>query len=142
MNEPKTTNQNHLENSKSKGWVFLAIRKDLIAKRTDSYVLVKLAYGWSAIISAKFLRKKESDTHIFASCPYDYKITMRQTQYSLEHKQFDIVDEKTKFPKQIKWDLYVIEQQLKAGQDLKTILDYQDLNVDTEQPVPSDKLPF
>lgn len=141
MNKEKPQNQNPLENS-NKTWVFVAIRKDLIAKRTNEYVLIKLAYGYSAIINAKFVRAKESDTHIFASMPYDYKIKVRQTQYSLEHKQFDVVDEKTKYPKQIKWDLHIIDEQLARGQDLKTILEYQNLDVDTEQKVPDDNLPF
>ena len=142
--EKTTQNQNHLENSKKvqHEWVFLAINKDLIAKRTGEYILVKLAYGYSAIISAKFLRKKESETHIFASCPYDYKIKVRQTKYDVDTEKWVVVEEKTKYPKQISWDLHVIEEQLKNGQDLKSILEYQNLDVDTDQKVPSDPLPF
>ena len=141
--ETQNQNQNHLENSNKKEWVFVAIRKDLIAKRTKEYVLVKLAYGYSAIINAKFIRAKESDTHIFASMPYDYKIKVRQTEYSTDNKKWNVVDERTKFPKQIRWDLHCIDVQLKEGQELNTILEYQNLDVDTDEPVPpSDKLPF
>lgn len=148
--EKQTPNQNPSENLKKKenstqenNWVFLAIKKDLIAKRTKEYVLVKLAYGYSAIISAKFIRNKESDTHIFASVPYDYKIKVRQTAYDTANKRWVVVDEKTKYAKQVKWDLHVIDEQLKNGQELSSILEYQNLDVDTEEPVPAtENLPF
>ena len=145
MNE-KNQNQNHLDNSKknetNNEWVFVAIRKELVAKRTKEYVLIKLPYGYSAIINAKFIRKKESDTHIFASMPYNYKINVRQTQFSTDNKKWNVVDEKTKYPRQLSWDLHVLEEQLSRGQELKSILEYQDLNVKTDEPVPSDALPF
>lgn len=131
-------NQNHLENSKKneKEWVFVAIRKSLIAKRTEDYVLVKLPYGYSAIINGKFIRKKESDDFIYASMPYDYKINTRQTEYDVTTKQWNVVDEKVRFPRQISWTLHVLEEQLKSGQKLEDILAYSNLEVDT------DKLPF
>lgn len=133
-----------MENSTQKNnWVFLAIRKDLIAKRTDKFVLIKLAYGYSAIINAKFIRNKESDTHIFASVPYDYKINVRQTAFNPNENKWVIADEKTRYAKQISWDLHIIEEQLKNGQELSSILEYQNLDVDTEQPVPAtENLPF
>ena len=133
-----------MENSTQKNnWVFLAIRKDLIAKRTDKFVLIKLAYGYSAIINAKFIRNKESETHIFASVPYDYKINVRQTAFNPNENKWVIADEKTRYAKQISWDLHIIEEQLKNGQELSSILEYQNLDVDTEQPVPAtENLPF
>lgn len=116
--------------------MFVAIRKDLIAKRTEDYVLIKLPYGYSAIISAKFLRKKESETHIFASLPYDYKIKERQTEYDTESKQWNVVDTREVYAKQLTWELFVLEKMLKNGQKLEDVLAYSNLNVDT------DKLPF
>lgn len=148
--ENKITNQNPSANSKKvenstqkNNWVFLAIRKDLIAKRTDKFVLIKLAYGYSAIINAKFIRAKETDDKIFASLPYDYKINVRQTAFDTTKNEWVVVDERTKYAKQISWDLYVIEQQLKNGQELSSILEYQNLDVDTEKPIPAtENLPF
>ena len=133
MKEQK--NQNHLENSKTttNDWVFVAIRKSLIAKRTETYVLVKLAYGYSVIINSKFLRKKESEEFVYASLPYDYKISARQTEYDTESKKWHITDERTLYPRQLSWELHVVEEQLKNGQKLEDILNYSNLNVDTDE---------
>ncbi len=125
-------NQNHLENSKKNDWVLVAIRKSLIAKRTEDYLLVKLAYGYSVIISAKFLRKKESEEFVYASLPYDYKINARQTELG-EDKHWHIVDERNLFPRQLTWELHVVEEQLKDGQPLEDILAYSNLDVDTDK---------
>lgn len=132
MNEMKN-NQNHLEGSKEKDWVFLAIKKVLIAKRTDQFVLVKLSYGQSAIINAKFLRKKESEEYIYASLPYDYKISIRQTEFALEDSKWHVVSEKTIFPRQLHWELYFIDKCVKEGKDLKELLEYSNLEVDTDE---------
>ena len=126
-------NQNHLENSKTNDWVLVAIRKELIAKRTDDYVLVKLAYGYSVIISAKFLRKKEGEEFIYASLPYDYKINARQTEYAVEDQKWHIVGERTLYPRQLTWELHVVEEQLKNGQKLEDILAYSNLDVNTDE---------
>ena len=133
MKEQK--NQNHLENSKTttNDWVFVAIRKELIAKRTETYVLVKLAYGYSVIINSKFLRKKESEGFVYASMPYDYKISARQTKYDTESKKWHITDERTLYPRQLSWELHVVEEQLKNGQNLEDILNYYNLNFDTDE---------
>ena len=95
-----------------------------------------MPYGYSAIINGKFLRKKESDEFVYASLPYDYKISVRQTEYDTESKEWHVVDEKTMFPRQITWSLHVLEEQIKSGQKLEDILAYCNLDVDT------DKLPF
>ena len=129
----KKENQNHLENSKKNDWVFVPIRKTLVAQRTSNYVLVKLAYGYSVIINTKFLRRKESDEFIYASLPYDYKINARQTEYDVESKEWHIVDERNLYPRQLTWELHVIEEQLKNGQKLEDILKYSNLDVDTEE---------
>ena len=125
--------QNHLENSKTTDWVLVAVRKSLIAKRTDDYVLVKLAYGYSVIISAKFLRKKESEEFIYASLPYDYKINARQTEYATEDQKWHIVDERTLYPRQLTWELHVVEELLKSGKKLEDIVQYSNLDVNTDE---------
>lgn len=48
-----------------------------ILKRTDSYVLLDVDGVASGIISAKFLRKKETDEMVFFSVPADYEIKCR-----------------------------------------------------------------
>lgn len=113
--------------------MFVPIRKELIAKRTDTFVLVKLAYGYSVIINSKFLRKKETQEFIYASLPYDYKINARQTEYDVETKQWHIVDERNLYPRQLTWELHVVEEQLKNGQKLEDILNYSNLDVDTDE---------
>ena len=122
----KKENQNHLENSNENNWVFVAIRKDLIAKRTDDYVLVKLSSGYSVIINAKFLRKKEGENHIYASMPYDYKIKARQTEYVVEDKKWHTTDERDIFPRQLTWQLHLVEKELENGKELVNILEYND----------------
>ena len=64
----------------------MPVNKELVAKRTEDYLLVKLPYGYSAIISSKFLRKKETDEMLYCSMPYDYKIKTRQTEYDVAFK--------------------------------------------------------
>ena len=73
-NKVQTSNQNPSENSKKKDWVLVVIRTLLIVKRTENYVLFKLPNGYSAIINAKFLRKKEHEDKIFLSVPENYEI--------------------------------------------------------------------
>jgi len=126
-------NQNPLENSKKQDWVLVAIRKSLIAKQTEDYLLVKLAYGYSVIISTKFLRKKETEEFVYASLPYDYKINARQTEYAIEDKKWHIVDERNLYPRQLTWELHVVEEQLKNGQKLEDILAYSNLDVNTDE---------
>ena len=96
-------------------------------------MLVKLAYGYSVIINSKFLRKKESEEFVYASMPYDYKISARQTEYDTQSKKWHITDERTLYPRQLSWELHVVEEQLKNGQNLEDILNYSNLNVDTDE---------
>ena len=135
MEEKKV--QNHSENSNKKDWVFVPIRKELIVKRTNDYVLVKMPYGYSAIISGKFVRQKESDTHIYTSMPYNYKIKERQTEYDTTTKKWNVVDERQVYPRQFSWELHIVDEFIKEGkQPLEDLLAYSNLNVDT------DKAPF
>lgn len=132
-NKVQTSNQNPSENSKKKDWVLVAIRTLLIAKRTENYVLFKLPNGYSAIINAKFLRKKENENYVYASLPYDYQVKIRQTKLG-EDKKWHVIDEQTIFPRQLTWRLHTIEEELKNGNALEDILAYS--------VVPNDNLPF
>lgn len=58
-------------------WVFIPLLKAHILKRTDSYVLFDVDGIASGIISAKFLRKKETEDMVFFSVPADYEVSCR-----------------------------------------------------------------
>ena len=79
MNENKKT----LENQEKKEWVFLPLLKAHILKRTDTFVLFDVDGIASGIVSAKFLRKKETDDYVFLSVPADYEINVRVREKNL-----------------------------------------------------------
>lgn len=60
--------------------------KATILKRTDDYILFDIDGVASGIVSAKFLRKKESDTHVFLSLPPAYEVNCRVKERNLEGK--------------------------------------------------------
>lgn len=64
-----------------KKWVFIPVMKENIIKRTPTYVLIDVDGTASGIISAKFLRKKETDDFVFFSIPEDYEINCRVREY-------------------------------------------------------------
>lgn len=68
------------------------MKKENIIKRTTNYVLFDVDGSASAIINAKFLRKKESEDAVFFSVPADYKVTCRVKEYK-EGKGYQLVKE-------------------------------------------------
>ena len=120
MKETQTT-QNHSVNST---WTFMAIRKDCIAKRTEEYLLIKLPYGWSAILTTKFLKKKEHDDVVFMSIPSDYNIKLRQTQFDEGSKTYLVVEEKVVDALTLLNELRVLDKFVKGGYDIKQVLSY------------------
>lgn len=58
-------------------WVFIPLLKKHVLKRTDKYVLIDVDGVASAIINAKFLRKKESDDMLYFSLPETYELNCR-----------------------------------------------------------------
>ena len=79
MNE----NKKPLENQKREEWVFLALLKAHILKRTDTYILFDVDGIASGIVSAKFLRKKETEDYVFLSVPPTYEINVRVREKNL-----------------------------------------------------------
>lgn len=114
----------------------MVIRKCLIIKRTNNYVAFKLPNGYTSIISSKFIRSKETDSYIYLSLPYDYKVNVRQTYYNLDKKEYVVNDERTIYPRQLTWQLHRIEEHLKEGKALEDLLEYNSLEVN------DDKSPF
>ena len=55
-------------------WVFIPLLKKHIIKRTDTYILFDVDGQASGILSAKFLRKKESDEMVYISLPANYEV--------------------------------------------------------------------
>lgn len=74
--EVKQATQNPTE-KESTNWVFIPLLKGHILKRTDGYVLFDVDGTASGIISAKFLRKKETDDMVFFSVPAEYEVSCR-----------------------------------------------------------------
>ena len=74
-NELKTTAMERpLEKGEPKEWVFIPLLKKHIIKRTETYLLFDVDGTASGIVSAKFLRKKESDEMVYLSLPASYEI--------------------------------------------------------------------
>ena len=61
--------------------MFIPLLKAHILKRTDTYILFDVDGIASGIISAKFLRKKETDEMVFLSVPSDYEINVNVRDY-------------------------------------------------------------
>lgn len=98
----------------------IALPKKCVIKRTDKYLLFDVDGQASGIVSAKFIRAKESDTHLFISLPADYEVNCRVNERDANGKYF------TK-------QTYVI-----TAFNLRTIVkDYEKLGK-----VPADELPF
>lgn len=76
MNENQTNNPLERKEGQEE-WVFLPVSKKHIIKRTDTYVLIDVDGVASGIISAKFLRKKETEDMLFFSVPATYEIKCR-----------------------------------------------------------------
>ena len=58
-------------------WVLVPLNKKAILKKTETYVLFDVDGQASAILSAKFLRKKEHDDYVFFSVPETYEVNCR-----------------------------------------------------------------
>lgn len=56
-------------------------------KKTDKYILFKVGDG-SAIVSAKFKRKKEHEDTIFLSVPETYNFGVKYNEYDAQAKKF------------------------------------------------------
>lgn len=72
------------ENQERKEWVFIPLLKNHILKRTDAYILFDVDGIASGIISAKFLRKKETDDYVFLSVPAEYEVNVRVREKNLK----------------------------------------------------------
>ena len=68
--------KNELKNQETE-WVFIPLLKSHIIKRTDAYILFDLDGVATGIISAKFLRKKETDEYVYFSVPETYEVKCR-----------------------------------------------------------------
>ena len=75
-------------------WVFIPVAKTDVLKREETYVLLNLSDNASAIISSKFVRAKESDTHIYLSIPEDYKIKVRLSKVNKKTHRYEVAKEK------------------------------------------------
>lgn len=80
------------ENERKNLWVLLPIFKSNVLKKTEKYVLFDVDGSASAIINAKFLRKKEHDNYIFVSIPANFEITCRVKEYK-QGKGYQVVKE-------------------------------------------------
>ena len=110
-------------------WVFIPVAKTDVLKREETYVLLKVGTNYSAIVSSKFVRAKESDTHIYLSIPEDYKVKLRETMFDATCNKY----------------IKVGEQEVDAWYLRKCISKLQDVKVDTNLEgldLPDDDLPF
>ena len=69
-------NNEQLENQERE-WVFIPLLKKHVIKRTDTYLLFDLDGIATGIVSAKFIRKKETDDFVFLSLPPEYEVNCR-----------------------------------------------------------------
>lgn len=103
--------------------MFLVIAKQLIAKATTEYVLIKLSCGQSVILSTKFFREKKTEENVFASVPEDYKIKLRRTKYNPSAKKYELVSEETINAWGLREELKLIDEYWESC-DLEDILDF------------------
>lgn len=67
-------------------WVLIPLLKKHIIKRTETYVLFKVDGKASAIVNAKFIRKKESEDMIYLSVPENYEVNCNVREKNEEGK--------------------------------------------------------
>lgn len=102
MKQANQTNQpNAQESANTTQWVFIPLAKALILKKTEKFILFKVGDG-SAIVSAKFKRAKESDTHIFLSVPKTYEFTIKYNSYDQDAKKWVTTRERIAKAEQVK----------------------------------------
>ena len=88
-------NQNNAQGKENTTrWVFIPVAKENVLKREETYALLKIGANATAIISSKFVRTKESDTHIFLSVPEDYKIKVRLSKVNQKTHRYEVAEEK------------------------------------------------
>ena len=121
MNETMNNGATNQNTQAGQEWVFIPLSKELILKSTEKYILFKLKDGATAIVSAVFKRKKESDEHIFLSVPPTYNFSCQVREYS--EKQRKYVSKK-------QWDI--------KAQEMKELLN----QIEGEGGIPDDDLPF
>ena len=117
-------NQTQNPSVKENTWVFIPILKSQVAKRTKDYALIKLSRGISVIISAKFIRAKETEDTIFVSLPPDYTIDWQRTRYNPQSKKYEVEQVGVYFPDLLLNEVKIVRQCLKEGKELKEIFDY------------------
>ena len=74
-------------------------------KRTDKYVLINVDGRASAIVNAKFLRKKETEDCVFLSLPPDYKVGCRVREYDAETGKWNEVKKFELKPTSLKYSV-------------------------------------
>lgn len=65
------------EEKANTGWILIALPKKCVIKRTETYLLFDVDGQASGIVSSKFIRNKESETHLFISLPETYEVNCR-----------------------------------------------------------------
>ena len=125
MTEIKQTSNQNQDHSEKGKWTFVPVPKELVAKRTDKYVLIKLPVGQSAIVNAVFLRKKETEEKLFMSIPEDYQIKARQSQYNPKTKKYEVVKESIITASQLVMDIKYYLDCKKDGHETAEILSYE-----------------
>lgn len=104
-------------------WVFIPVAKTNVLKREETYALLKIGANATAIISSKFVRAKESETHIFLSIPEDYKIKVRLSKVNQKTHRYEVAKEK-------EVDAWYVRKCINKLQDVE------------EKDLPDDDLPF
>ena len=117
-------NQNNAQGKENTTrWVFIPVAKENVLKREETYALLKIGANATAIISSKFVRAKESETHIFLSIPEDYKIKVRLSKVNQKTHRYEVAKEK-------EVDAWYVRKCINKLQDVE------------EKDLPDDDLPF
>ena len=120
MPQKKVQKQNAQPQEKENtGWILVALPKKAVIKRTETYLLFDVDGQASGIVSSKFIRNKESETHLFISMPCEYEVNCR-------------VREKTE-GRYVTTKEYIIK-----AKDLKALVKEYEKRCE----VPQDQLPF
>lgn len=73
-------------------WVFVPVHKTRIIKELEKAFLIQIDENVSTILPKVFLRKKQTETHLFFSIPADFNIGVRYSTYNMDKKRYEHKD--------------------------------------------------
>lgn len=107
-------------------WVFVPVHKSRVIKVLEKAIIVAIEENVSTILPRVFMRKKETETHIFFSVPADFNINVRYETYDMNTKKYghrDVLksigcEEMKKLVKHLSYEFVLPVEKAKALNDM------------------------